>query len=86
MLCRCFTTNLIVGLNSLCIGSKNFLNNCSGICLQFCTLPCSYTEAVTLPCVLVSVAGSDSDDYPCSHPASFCVGLSSLALSATNIL
>lgn len=27
---------------------KNFLNNCSGICLQFCTFSCSYTEAVTL--------------------------------------
>lgn len=64
---------------------KNFLNNCSGICLQICTFSCSYTEAVTLRWVMVSVAGSDSENYPPSHPASSCVGLSSLAFSATNV-
>lgn len=52
--------------------------------MQFCTLAFFYTEDVSLLCVLVLAAGSDSGIS--SHPASFCVGLSLLVLSVITIL
>lgn len=51
--------------------------------MQFCTFPCFYTEGVSFQCVPVSLAGSDSEIIPCSHPASFYVGSSLLAFSFT---
>ena len=53
--------------------------------MQFCAFSCFYTEDVSLRCVPVSIAGSDSEISPCSHPASFCVGLNLLALPVANI-